>query len=475
MMKVKLYILYKKFQIINETCKENNIKNFMKKIINQNKINIQSGVSFLFLDYKYRLLSLSSKVPEKLLVIAIDINELYERNELHKKKLNINKIKPFIYNKENIITGKQDIKKNKEKIELTKEEFEQIIKPVIIKEEKKRNDICLNQQDKIKNKKTINKVRKKVSKPKCITIKKEDLKIIKKNVRNIRKRTIKIIDDEKKPVINKSKNSKPKIIKMIINLKKDYIPLVTILKVEKPKERISIIEHVEKKHISRANVKEQKNNNLENLIHRNNNKKDIIEEIIMTKKTDVSEKTKNKTEVKSKIIKVSNEKNITQSDTSKDKSINRNEMNKTKKAINNQEGKVEEIEKTKEEKMQQNISYSIVSPDNDILYHVEITNSNPMTVEELLLQSGLEINNANGFVESINGIENKGMSGWVFEVNNLPVMVPASKYVINPSDQITWKYVDFSKMMKEEQSNEIKQKSFVKQNNKGGSNEKKAA
>ena len=94
----------------------------------------------------------------------------------------------------------------------------------------------------------------------------------------------------------------------------------------------------------------------------------------------------------------------------------------------------------------------------------------------MLIQSGLEINNSNGFIESINGIKNQGMAGWVFEVNNIPIMVSAAEYVINPSDQITWKYVDFSEMMeKDNLKGQEETKTLIKQNSKGKKYEKKVA
>ena len=80
---------------------------------------------------------------------------------------------------------------------------------------------------------------------------------------------------------------------------------------------------------------------------------------------------------------------------------------------------------------------------------------NPISVEDLLLQTGLNITNLNGFIESINGISNHGMSGWVYEINKASVMVSASDYIVNPNETIIWKYVDFSKLeAKEEISKE---------------------
>ena len=121
--------------------------------------------------------------------------------------------------------------------------------------------------------------------------------------------------------------------------------------------------------------------------------------------------------------------------------------------------KKQEEQKDKNEKVDkpiaQTITYTVVSPNKEVLYNKQLNFEKPISVQDLLLQSGLIVNNTNDFIESINGISNKGMSGWVFEVNDVPVMVSASEYIINPNDQITWKYVDFSKIEKEESNSKV--------------------
>ena len=92
----------------------------------------------------------------------------------------------------------------------------------------------------------------------------------------------------------------------------------------------------------------------------------------------------------------------------------------------------------------QKIVFTVVSPNGEILYNRVIMNTMPMTVEQLLKKTGLPIKDDLGFVESIAGINNQGMSGWVFEVNGAPVMVSAADYIVNPEDQITWKYINFT-------------------------------
>ena len=105
-------------------------------------------------------------------------------------------------------------------------------------------------------------------------------------------------------------------------------------------------------------------------------------------------------------------------------------------------------------KEEQKIFYTVISPTGEVIYNKIFVNEKPISVEELLLKSGLTVIDSNGFVESIEGFKNEGMSGWVFEVNNAPIMVPASEYIVNPCDKITWKYVDFSKMIENETDNE---------------------
>ena len=105
------------------------------------------------------------------------------------------------------------------------------------------------------------------------------------------------------------------------------------------------------------------------------------------------------------------------------------------------------IKKEEPKKDNQAIIYAVIGPDGNTIYSQKIVNTVPMSVEDLLIQSGLDLDVRNGFINGISGIQNEGMSGWVFEVNNAPLMVPASEYIVNPTDQIKWKYVDFSKMM----------------------------
>lgn len=522
MIEVKLTIIYKKIQRMNETSFEENIADFMTRIISQNKVLIQKSVSLMFLDSKYRLLSLSSKVPNKLLVLAIDIKNLYERNVILRNKYNIKELEQFIYKVQTILNEKKEQKTPivKEKFQINKEEFKQVIKPAVIKKEKE-NEITkpsILRIQKEQDNKPAKKINKSIVSTKYSVLKKKDIKIIKfknKDLENIKRN----LHDEKKTIINKPKEKKPLKIQMTVKLKKDKSPVVIILKKDKlsiPKEispkkdkpsipieispnkdkvtftikridkdidykdksetltmsnkqtenHIKIVE--EKKHneiispIKKEKIdNEPKIKNVEVMTDINTNKK---RKSTLKAKVKQHEKVEDLKEQKIHLIKVKDKSNI----------MEKQEISLKKKetTIN----KIEEIiDEKKEKENQQSINYTILSPTNEVLYHVEIINEAPITVEEMLIQSGLEINNSNGFIESINGIENKGMSGWVFEVNNFPIMVSAAEYVINPSDQITWKYVDFSKMMEKDNIEKDNSKPLTKQNRKGKIYEKKNA
>jgi len=158
----------------------------------------------------------------------------------------------------------------------------------------------------------------------------------------------------------------------------------------------------------------------------------------------VSRKQEVKTEVKTRDKRTSEVKEKPQEPRKQE--IKKEIKQEIKKEIKQEEPKKEQ----KEEPKIQEMVYQVVSPEGEVLYTKSLENQQPMTVEQILMQSGLNINNSKGFIEGINGINNEGMSGWVFEVNNAPVMVSAAEYVVNPTDQITWKYVDFSKFMSEE-------------------------
>ena len=502
MIRVKLTIIYKKIKRMNETSYEENIAEFMKRIINQNKVTIQKNVSLMFLDSNYRLLSLSSKVPNKLLVIAIDIKELYERNLLLNNMININEIEPFIYKVQNILSYRKETKKEKQKEkeekvkQITKEEFNQVIKPVVVKIEKdnKITKPIVITEAKEQKKKPIKKNIKKVSKTKYISTKKQDIKKIKiknKELKNIKKN----LNIENKIEIKKQKEIKPIKIQMTVKLMNDKPPVVIVLKDDKKndtakKEERNIVvknkqnlqtksnKKVENKTI-KVNKKDNKDNNDKTSTKKENKEnKSKLENIKIITNINIKNKSKEKNKVKEIKQETGEEKQKKEQVLEKPEKINKikNQEEKLKKKEKIIE-EIEELDEEKEEKEEeQNISYTIISPDNEVLYHVEIINETPITVEDMLIQSGLEINNSNGFIESINGIKNQGMAGWVFEVNNIPIMVSAAEYVINPSDQITWKYVDFSEMMeKDNLKGQEESKTLIKQNSKGKKYEKKVA
>ena len=68
-------------------------------------------------------------------------------------------------------------------------------------------------------------------------------------------------------------------------------------------------------------------------------------------------------------------------------------------------------------------------------------------LKKICAEQKIPVDDSNGYVKGINGIYEKScgdMSGWVYEVNNEPIM---TEYIVSEGDLITWKYVcDFSKL-----------------------------
>ena len=48
------------------------------------------------------------------------------------------------------------------------------------------------------------------------------------------------------------------------------------------------------------------------------------------------------------------------------------------------------------------------------------------------------------YVVSINGVEATGDSGWVFEVNDEPIMVPAGQAMLKDGDEVSWEFTTWS-------------------------------
>lgn len=92
------------------------------------------------------------------------------------------------------------------------------------------------------------------------------------------------------------------------------------------------------------------------------------------------------------------------------------------------------------------INSMVIFPDGQVLGNICIENTRKVTAEQLLLLSGLSVTYNQGFITSINGMCNVGMSGWIFEVNHTPIMISAKDYMVQPNDHITWRYIDFSKI-----------------------------
>lgn len=48
------------------------------------------------------------------------------------------------------------------------------------------------------------------------------------------------------------------------------------------------------------------------------------------------------------------------------------------------------------------------------------------------------------YVVSINGVKASGESGWVFEVNDEPIMEAAGKTMLKDGDEVSWEYTSWS-------------------------------
>ena len=93
MKKVHLSIIYDDTWSTDEMCYEKNIGLFLKRIF-KNNIDIDNNaiknlfdinsnkIRFLILDNKYKVLTLNSKVPKELYLIAININDFMKQSSI---------------------------------------------------------------------------------------------------------------------------------------------------------------------------------------------------------------------------------------------------------------------------------------------------------------------------------------------------------------------------------------------------------
>ncbi|MEE3343221.1 MAG: DUF4430 domain-containing protein [Bacilli bacterium] len=468
MKKVKLSIVFKDIWTIETICKENNIELFLKRLfkknieVNNNRIKIlynkkNNNTYFIMIDSKYKLLSLKNKVPNKFLLIAIDINTLISQEDKYKELEKIDILNNYLF---------QETKFDKiVDPEITKDIMNKIIKPSIVKNNLNKNikslitkdkSITINDNIKGSNKKVALKKYKNISIAKMINT---NIILIKSN-NSIATRKTRLINE-----INDKHNLKTGVIKQDKKIFKIENPK-TGTKIIKPK-KIHIITHLKKTNSIMVlhNLDNEKEVTTNTDLSKNATKKsfstmpygnrEIVENNNIKKHLDKSKKGSNKKNNKTKI----------------DTKIKSKQQEKV---VKNKQGKVkdnkipETLKKDNKKNKPQSITYTILSPNNGVLYQKEITLESPITVEELLMNTGLIVNNINGFISSINGIENEKMSGWVFEVNDLPVMITASDYIVNPNEQITWKYIDFSKEKENEETNiktQIKKKSLSKEKN----------
>ena len=500
MKKVNLSIIHKDIWSLETISFDKNISNFLTRIfkdnitIKDNKITSLFNIKnknkeyFIIIDSKYNLLDLTSKVPNKFMIVCLDIKIIQEKIDNYKQD-DIITLKEYLYNMYKIdILPNIELPKEKEipkKFKISKQTINKIIKPSIIKYPIKPT-IKKNITNRINILNKVN-ILPKVKLNKPILIKKNIFKsIIPKRISHIELKL------NKTNIISKIKPKKYNLVKK--NIFKSIIPKKT------KQKKINIVTSVNKKIYSYNNKLKIKKNN-----KAITNKRIIINNNPISKKDNNSKTNKMNNHNKklfnnslkeihmivainnnkpNKVITLfnnnTNKENV-KKDNKKKKSINISISNKTSRStikIKKEKSKPEKNKKVsndidireevKKEDNNQSIKYTILSPTNEVLYHKELSLKEPITVADLLINSGLDIINTQGFIESINGISNKGMSGWVFEVNNTPVMVSASEYIINPNEQITWKYIDFSKQNNNEEqtidTKKIKRKVSISKN-----------
>ena len=108
-----------------------------------------------------------------------------------------------------------------------------------------------------------------------------------------------------------------------------------------------------------------------------------------------------------------------------------------------------EVKHTEKQKTPQTITYTVISPTGEILYNNLATISEPMTIQDMIIKTGLPITieeKSTNLLTSINGFKNYTLSesvygGWIFEVNGKWCNQAMNQYIMQPNDVITWKYL----------------------------------
>ena len=457
MKKVSLKILFTKPIEIEVSTKKTIIKDFLVEVLSNNIVIENNKIVSLFgiinkrnmywilLDQYKNILNINNELTDSLLLCCINIRSLlgnYDvsddvkeiiRNYIRdipivllndEKKEVINAIEKEIVPLKIKIEKKVEVPKKIHLIVKQKEDQNQLIVLSDRKESKKRVKIVLDEKEKINQIKNISSFfdkplnKKKNDNENNTTKDKEKKEQVKKDD------TLNVINKSKDLIDKKEENNK--IVGKVVSEDNEIVDSKPIILEPDLINDEVIIEEEQKDEIV--------DYLLENVIISSDDEKEIID----YKPKETFNNDIDKGELREELVEDVSDYFDDSVENVDDKDLDKKDFNEDKKE--------EKKEDSKEKDKKQKIGYTVLSPKGGVLYHKEITNYQPLTVEALLIQSGLKINNSLGFIESIEGIKNEGMSGWVFEVNDMPVMVSASEYVINPEDQITWKYVDFSKV-----------------------------
>ena len=452
MKKVQLNVVFFKNWTLKTVCESISVGEYLKstlkekidiknnKIVSLFNIKINSNFTWLIMDAKRNLLALDASVPKKIIILGIDLKAFYNNIISY---INTNPIRMINRYIEKLYGYKLYEDNDEDEIEvkpISKELLENVIMPVVVqekKEEQKVEIIKKHVQPKLE-KEEKKQGEKKEQKEKAAKQEINKETVVKEKIASKQKEKK---ENDIKPIkkeVLKGEKVKPRVQEIKQEKKENKIKE----EANKPKTKNELKDKTEKGSVKKVNKKGEKKE------VKKEKESQTDESLVKKKKEPVSEKKKNKTEKKTEEKPKEIQIVLNLNDNQKTNNANKlyvivpkeNENEKS----SEEDTKTESNKKAIEEENIQKISFTVLSPTGQVLFSKVIRNSVPMTPYIFLKMTGLPIiESSEGFIQSIAGINNAGMSGWVYEVNGSPIMASATDYVINPEDQITWKYVSF--------------------------------
>ena len=331
---------------------------------------------------------------------------------------------------------KDVVEKKKDKTILNKNRIDEVIKKDTPKEKKrdeKENKRVNKSSDNVNT--NVNGNKKEEAKKQDVDVKKIENVDIPKKVEKEKKVEIKK-EDKKKDVVEKKKEETVKEEKSERKVSNENA-IKEMIKENTPKEKQELIETPPKEIDIVISIDNDGNKKMVTIV----NNKPVDKKEKDVKKTDNDIKVE-KDEIKEKEeIKETKEINILDR-------VQKLKEEKEKLLEKKEEKGVVHDDFIKSQVPVQKIRYTVLSPSGKVIFNSTIDNYIPMTVSEYLARTGLQVEtDENDFVQSINDIKSEGMMGWVFLVNGKFLPIPADQYIINPEDEITWKYVDGTSLM----------------------------